>query len=81
VGLPFLQSRRKPVFRRQRDAVSLLAGWDSSYHGSEGTGFCAHRATCLKADGKDIIDLNLILNGDSNAENETLPLDSPKTYL
>ena len=31
-------------------------------------GFCAHRATCLKADGKDIIDLKLILNGDSRAE-------------
>ena len=33
-------------------------------------GFCAHRVTCLKADGKDITDLKLILNGDSNAENE-----------
>ena len=32
--------------------------------------FCAHRATCLKADGKDIKVLNMILNGDSNAENE-----------
>ena len=31
--------------------------------------FCAHRATFLKADGKDITDLKLILNGDSNAEN------------
>src|SRR6476469_1695727 len=28
-------------------------------------GFCAHRATCLKADGKDITDLQLMLNGDS----------------
>jgi hypothetical protein len=26
-------------------------------------GFCAHRATCLNADGKDITDLKLILNG------------------
>jgi hypothetical protein len=26
-------------------------------------GFCAHRATCLEADGKDITDLKLILNG------------------
>jgi hypothetical protein len=26
--------------------------------------FCAHRATCLKADGKDIKVLNLILSGD-----------------
>jgi hypothetical protein len=33
-------------------------------------GFCAHRATCLKADRKDITDLRLILNGDSNSENE-----------
>jgi hypothetical protein len=30
-------------------------------------GFCAHRATCLKADGKDIIDLKLMFNGDVNA--------------
>jgi hypothetical protein len=30
--------------------------------------FCANRATCLKADGKDIIDLNVLLNGNSNAE-------------
>ena len=28
--------------------------------------FCAHRATCLKADGKDIKVLNLILSGDSD---------------
>src|SRR5258708_31628980 len=33
-------------------------------------GFCAHRATCLKADRKDITDVKLILNGDSNSENE-----------
>jgi hypothetical protein len=33
-------------------------------------GFCAHRASCLKADGKDITNLKLILNGDSKAENE-----------
>jgi len=33
-------------------------------------GFCAHRATYLKADGKDIMDLKLILNGGSSAENE-----------
>ena len=32
--------------------------------------FYAHRATCLKADGKDITDLKLILNRDSNSENE-----------
>jgi hypothetical protein len=31
-------------------------------------GFCAHRATCLKADGKDLTDLKLILHGDSNSE-------------
>ena len=29
-------------------------------------GFCAHRAMCLKADGKDIKVLNLILSGDSD---------------
>ena len=33
-------------------------------------GFCARRATCLKADGKDIIDVQLILNGDSSAEDQ-----------
>jgi len=33
-------------------------------------GFCAHRVACLKADGKDITDLKLILSGDSNPENE-----------
>jgi hypothetical protein len=33
-------------------------------------GFCAHRATCLKADGKSITDLKLILNGDVNVEKE-----------
>jgi hypothetical protein len=32
------------------------------------TGFCAHRATCLKADGKEIMDLKLILNGDFSAD-------------
>jgi hypothetical protein len=30
-------------------------------------GFCAHRATCLKADGKDITELKLLLNGNSDA--------------
>jgi hypothetical protein len=38
-------------------------------------GFCAHRATSLKADGKDITGLRLILNGDSNAENERSALN------
>jgi hypothetical protein len=33
-------------------------------------GSCGHRVTCLKADGKDITDLKLILNSDSKAENE-----------
>jgi hypothetical protein len=39
-------------------------------------GFCAHRVTCLKADGKDITELKLILNGNSNAENEAGTLNS-----
>ena len=34
-------------------------------------GFCGHRATCLKADGRDITDLRLILNDDPNAKDET----------
>jgi hypothetical protein len=38
--------------------------------------FCAHRVTCLKADGKDITDLKLILTCDSNAESEAGPLKS-----
>ena len=33
-------------------------------------GFCAHRATCLKADGQDITDLKLVLDGNSSAENQ-----------
>jgi hypothetical protein len=37
-------------------------------------GFCAHRATCLTADGKDITGLKLILNDDSNAQKEVNPL-------
>jgi hypothetical protein len=37
------------------------------------SGFCAHRATCLKADGKDIKVLNLMLIGNSGVENETDP--------
>jgi hypothetical protein len=38
--------------------------------------FCAHRATCLKADGKDINDVRLILNGDSNVQKEVGSLKS-----
>jgi hypothetical protein len=34
-------------------------------------GFCAHRATYLKADGKDITNLKLILSGNSDGSNET----------
>jgi hypothetical protein len=33
-------------------------------------GFCARRATCLKADGKDIKVLNLILSGNSDGASE-----------
>ena len=58
--------------------VSLLAAWDRRHHRSEGAsifaGFFAHRATCLKADGKDITDLKLILNADSCAEIEAGPV-------
>ena len=39
-------------------------------------GFCAHRATCLKADGKDVTDVKLIVNSGSNAENEVGPQKS-----
>lgn len=31
-------------------------------------GFCAHRATCLKADGKDITQVKLLLNAEKNEE-------------
>ena len=30
-------------------------------------GFCAQRATCLKPDGKDITDVKLVVNGNSDA--------------
>jgi hypothetical protein len=33
-------------------------------------GFCAHRLTCLKPDGRDITGLKLIFNADSNAEHQ-----------
>jgi hypothetical protein len=42
-------------------------------------GFCAHRATCLKADGRDIRVLNLILSGNSDGASETDPLKSEFT--
>jgi hypothetical protein len=38
-------------------------------------GFCAHRATCLKADGKDITDLKLILDYDPKAKNDVNHLE------
>ncbi len=38
-GFPFFSSNRQPLFRRQRDAVSLLATWDPSLHRAEGAGF------------------------------------------
>ena len=41
-------------------------------------GFCAHRASCLKADGKDIKVLNLILSGNSDGASETDPSKGPK---
>jgi hypothetical protein len=42
-------------------------------------GFCAHRATCLKADGNDIKILNLILSSNSDGVNETDPSKGLKT--
>jgi hypothetical protein len=36
-------------------------------------GSCAHRATCLKADGKEIKLLNLILSGNPDGVSETIP--------
>jgi hypothetical protein len=38
-------------------------------------GFCAHWATCLKADGKDITDLKLILDYDPKAKNDVNHLE------
>jgi hypothetical protein len=32
--------------------------------------FCAHRATCLKADGRDIVDVELLLNELSPVESK-----------
>jgi len=60
--------------------VSLLATWTVVIAGPTVldfyAGFCTHRVTCLKADGKDIRDLKLILNGAPNAESEAGPLKS-----
>ena len=39
-------------------------------------GFCTNRATCLKADGKDITELKLLLNGNSDAGDERGPSKS-----
>ena len=36
-------------------------------------GFCANRATCVKADGKDITELKLLVNSNSAAEEEVDP--------
>ena len=66
-GFPFLV-QRQPVFRRQRHTLSLLAARYRCHRRPEGARFLRwvlrHRATCLKADGKDIKVLNLILGGD-----------------
>jgi hypothetical protein len=77
VGFPVLSSQRQPVFWRKRDAVPLLAAGTIVITGPKVldfyAGFCAHRATWLKVDGKDITDLKLMLNGDSNEEKEVGP--------
>ena len=70
VGLPVLWSQRHPIFRLETNTLSLLAA-SARTHCSPKVlyfyaGFCAHQATCLKADGKDIKVLNLILSGDSD---------------
>jgi len=31
-------------------------------------GFCAHRATCLKADGKDILAVRMVLNAERDVD-------------
>ena len=68
----------QPVFRRQRDSLPLLAAWDRRHHRAEVAGFlhrvCAHRATCLKADGKDITHLKLMLDG-IKGNSKNLPED------
>jgi hypothetical protein len=38
-GFPFFSLSASRYFRRQRDAVSLLAAWDRRNHRTEGAGF------------------------------------------
>ena len=61
-GFPFFSLSASRYLADKEKALDLYAG------------FCAHRATCLIADGKDITELKLILNDDSNAQKEADPL-------
>jgi hypothetical protein len=72
-GFPFYG---RSASRYSRDKETLCLGWPLGTVIVTGpkvldfyAGFCGHRVTCLKADGKDITDLKLILNSDSKAEN------------
>jgi hypothetical protein len=74
VGFPIFSLRASRYFG---DAETLCLYWQLGTVVITGpkvldfyAGFCVNRATCLKADGKDIKDLKLILNSDSNAANE-----------
>ena len=60
--------------------MSILAAWDRPHHRSEGLRFIlwvlCPPGNLFNADGKDITDLKLILNGDSNVQKEVDTLKS-----
>ena len=64
VGIPV--TKRCCVFTGPLEPSSLQGPKVLDFY----AGFFGHRVTCLKADGKDVTDLKLILNSDSKAEDE-----------
>jgi hypothetical protein len=69
-GFPSFSLSASRYFGHKETLCLYLAAWDRRHFRSKVldfyNGFCAHRATCLKADGKDVKVLNLIFSGDSD---------------
>src|ERR1700675_3230015 len=67
-GFPFFSLSASRYFGDKKHSV-FIGPWDRRHCRPKVLDFyaefCAHRATCRKADGKDIKVLNLILSGDS----------------